>query len=205
MAKLTMIGMYSYAESIGVDLFDGLELPVELEKEVLVNNILLKCGDFEILYPNLEFLHPAITLWCKKWKRTIFKWNDALSITYNPLENYDRIEEYTDVFKNVGKGTIKGDNTINSNNSVTNKVSAYDSTELTEHDNTSNVGLNSSLSNTIDDRTDEGETKHNARLHGNIGVTTSQQMLESELNIAKWNVYDKITDLFLSEFIIPIY
>lgn len=46
---------------------------------------------------------------------------------------------------------------------------------------------------------------HTARLYGNIGVTTSQQMLESELDIAKWNLYEHITDLFIEEFTIPVY
>lgn len=53
--------------------------------------------------------------------------------------------------------------------------------------------------------TDNGKTVHDGRIHGNIGVTTSQQMLEAELQIAEWNLYEHITDLFLSEFVIPIY
>jgi len=43
------------------------------------------------------------------------------------------------------------------------------------------------------------------RAHGNIGVTTSQQMLQSELDIVAWNIYEHITDLFLQEFVIPVY
>ena len=44
-----------------------------------------------------------------------------------------------------------------------------------------------------------------ARLYGNIGVTTSQQMLQSELDVARWNVYEQIADLFVDEFCIMIY
>ena len=43
------------------------------------------------------------------------------------------------------------------------------------------------------------------RAHGNIGVTTSQQMLESEIEIARFNLYDEISNLFLSEFCIYTY
>lgn len=46
---------------------------------------------------------------------------------------------------------------------------------------------------------------HKARLFGNIGVTTSQQMLQSELDIARWNLYEHIADLFASEFCIMVY
>ena len=42
-------------------------------------------------------------------------------------------------------------------------------------------------------------------LSGNIGVTTSQQMLQSELDIARWNLYEHIADLFCSEFCIMVY
>lgn len=43
------------------------------------------------------------------------------------------------------------------------------------------------------------------RAFGNIGVTTSQQMLQSELDIDAWNIYEHITDLFLDEFCVLLY
>ena len=52
---------------------------------------------------------------------------------------------------------------------------------------------------------DSFENKHNGRMYGNIGVTTSQQMLQSELDIATWNMYEHIADLFCSEFCIMVY
>lgn len=53
--------------------------------------------------------------------------------------------------------------------------------------------------------TDGYTNTHEARLYGNIGVTTSQQMLKSELDIAEWNMYEHIADLFASEFCIMVY
>ena len=41
--------------------------------------------------------------------------------------------------------------------------------------------------------------------YGNIGVTTSQQMLESELELQRFNLYQQITDLYLTEMVIPVY
>ena len=59
---------------------------------------------------------------------------------------------------------------------------------------------------TIKDETGEEETAtHNGRVHGNIGVTTSQQMLQSEIDVARFNIVQQITDLFLQEFCIMIY
>lgn len=53
--------------------------------------------------------------------------------------------------------------------------------------------------------TDAYTNIHKARLFGNIGVTTSQQMLQSELDIARWNLYEHIADLFVQEFCIMVY
>ncbi len=47
---------------------------------------------------------------------------------------------------------------------------------------------------------------HNAHLYGNIGVTTSQQMLESEINLRqKINIYDVIAEIFFKELCVYIY
>lgn len=47
--------------------------------------------------------------------------------------------------------------------------------------------------------------KHDAHLYGNIGVTTSQQMLKDQLDIVTWNLYEHISDLFIEEFCILVY
>lgn len=78
-------------------------------------------------------------------------------------------------------GNIKRDNNAN-------EVSANNGKEK---------GTASGLSNEV--------AQHEAHLYGNIGVTTSQQMLESELNIATWNLYEHISDIFIDEFCILIY
>lgn len=53
---------------------------------------------------------------------------------------------------------------------------------------------------------DDSERTTESHIHGNIGVTTSQQMLESELMIApKLNVFDYIIDSFKKRFCILVY
>lgn len=74
---------------------------------------------------------------------------------------------------------------------------------------TSNTGTSgnqySDTTNSSDSGDDSYTNTHSARLYGNIGVTTSQQMLQSELELARWNMYEHISDLFASEFCIMIY
>lgn len=201
MAKITLIGFENYLNGYNKSLFEKLALPEGIDKDTLTNNILLRAGEFETLYSNPDFLIDAISLWGKKYARTFTKWLAALNVEYNPLENYDRIEEWEEHSHNDGH--THDDSTNNGGINNENKVSAYDSDDYQPHD------ISSSLSNSeihSDTRVDaSNDNNHTGRIHGNIGVTTSQQMLQSELDIAAWNIYEHITDLFITEFCIMVY
>ena len=264
-AKITTVGFYQYMNAYNNDLFGLLNLPPGIDKDTLVNNIMLRGGEFEVVYSNPDFYKSAIGLWSNKHYRTFEKWINALNIDYNPLENYDRMEEWSDSGSRTNTGTVSDsgirkntgtqstessskDNFKESGNSTSSdEISAYNSnsfqndkknttnssnssetnttTNSTRTDNLSESNSNTrtdnlteSNSNTRTDnmsesnsntRTDNLSEKTSSnrigRAHGNIGVTTSQQMLQSELDIAKWNIYEQITDLFLSEFCIMVY
>lgn len=261
LAKLTLIGMNKYFENIDSDLFDRMTLPEGINKNTLVNNILLEGGEFETLYGDPYFMQQMIGTWSDKWARTFEKWVAALAIEYSPLENYDRMEDWDDTLKrgvrssarrdsgntrtfdNQDKRTLDTENkrtldtenkrTLDTDTTVEETVSAFDSSTYqpstktdtsndgtdtmnnTGTDTVNNTGTDTvDYSGTIKDEYGEGtsgqETEnskdtHSGRIHGNIGVTTSQQMLQSELDLAKWNLYEHITDLFMQEFCIMVY
>lgn len=224
-AKITMIGFNNYMQSINDDLFKFFNLPAGIDADVVKNNILIKGGEFEVLYSDPVFMQQSIGVWCAKWYDTFAKWYKALTIDYAPLENYDRIEEWTD--KNTGKDVHAGSGNVDttnnmdsttkddSNSTTERKVSAFDSSEYQSKDLEENKYKNrtdfesdgethtkTSDSKTIDTTSDH---IHNGRMHGNIGVMSSQTMLEQELNVRRFNLVENITDIFLREYIIPIY
>lgn len=117
---------------------------------------------------------------------------------------------------------------------TTNEITAFDSNALVTHDRSATTGQNSSsltqsgteTQNGTDTLTDDttitntesktGSFTHGEKIadsasreshiHGNIGVTTSQQMLESELAISeKLNIYDYIVQEFKRRFCILVY
>ena len=51
MSKLTMIGLYNYDQT----LFDNLTLPTGIDKDLAVETILTRSGEFEVLYSSLDF------------------------------------------------------------------------------------------------------------------------------------------------------
>ena len=187
------------------DLFKGITLPEGLAKDTLTNNILLQGGEFEVVYSDPFFLQNAISIWADREAATFERWASALAIEYAPLENYDRHEDWTDTLDSDGTSRTTGTNDTSTNGTVTTDVSAYDSNGYQPKEKVTTA-------ETIDNDTTENNTStldnegvHTGRIHGNIGVTTSQQMLESELELGYWNIYSRITDMFLKEFCIMIY
>lgn len=193
MATMTIYGLNRYVSAGGGDLWKDLTLPDGIDRETLIDNILLKSGSFEVLYPDPDFLSYMIGVWSRKHQRTFEKWVKALAIDYDPLYNYDRTEEWTD------DSTGSGSSTSKTQSGTERKTSAYNSSTYQPDNQDQMTG--DSIS------TDTGSTHgvHKGRMYGNIGVTTSQQMLQAELDIARFNLIDQITDLFLEEFVIPVY
>lgn len=231
MAKITLIGMFNYLnnQTPPADLFEGVKVPDAIDKDVLVMNILKEAGEYETLYASPTFMQGMITHFFNVHSRTFTKWADALALEYAPIENYDRYEDITiadtrsdsNTVHSEGSGSNETSSTSGStdklNSSLAHDVSAYDSNTLqpdtkdttTSTDTVSATGSTNGTQSQTDDSTStasgKSDRKHTAHIHGNIGVTTSQQMLQSELDISEWNIYSHITDLFIEELTVPVY
>ena len=280
----SLMGFERYMNRQNKSMFDDIVLPEGIDKSALVNTILVESGDFEVLYTNPEFMHLYIKNWFLRKNKTFEHWVAATNTVYNPLENYDRIEDYEDnttgsfnntssnnsnssfsnainsttegKFNNTGStnGTDTRNTTVNSdvNDSMgaqsstdERKVSAFDSSDyspkdktdtnnaaytdthttesatndsLTSANSSSDSGTNSNKTNTgasgSNETIESGNTSgsntnkntHSGRVHGNVGVTTSQQMLDAEMKLwASIDVYKSIADLFVTDFCIMIY
>lgn len=222
MERLTLIGLYNYDNDL---FFDNISLPTGIDKDLTIDAILHRGGEFEVIYPDLDFIKPSIVKWFERHYRTFDKWITALNIEYDPLNNYDRYEESADnravsgnesgSVKDKSSSATNGATTGSQNNTVTNNVSAFDSATYQAKDQQITSGTDGSTTagvtnsnNTSEDKRSHNtidQNKHTAHLYGNIGVTTSQQMLQSELDIARFNIYDQIAELFIDDFCILVY
>ena len=173
MATLSLLGLYSYNGTI----FDALTLPDGLVRDDVINSILMECAELEIMYPNPDQLRELVGIWSKGMQ---YAWSGLLKSTqfeYDPIENYNRNEEWEDSgsAQGIGKNTVAGFNSVemvDSNGNTTN--SSYSST-------------------------------HKAHLYGNIGVTTSQEMIEEERKVVRFNILDEIAQDFKRKFCVLIY
>ena len=136
---------------------------------------------------------------------------------YNPIENYNSSEtesttsENTTTSGNENTTTTTTKSTTENSGEITNKVSPYDS-ENFSNDNNSNSSNNSTVNGTdTTSISDTGNISSNGKLtrtltrKGNIGVTTTQQMIESEYELRAKNLVfeflEKVSKFILLEYI----
>lgn len=190
-AKITLLGLYTYEPT----LFDDMilpELPKSFNKDDLVNNILLEAMDYETLYPDPDMMKNVIELWSKKWYATFERWIKTMNIEYNPEYNFDKTVHWYDA------GTTKGTADVSDNAQTDNYVAPYESDQLHQESRTT-LNDNTTTNNHV-----AVDNTHDGREYGNIGVTTTQQLLQSELELAAFNIMQKITDYFIAELTIPV-
>ena len=304
-AKLTLIGMYSYRN----DIFNEMVLPSGIDADLFKQSLLMKGGEFEVLYPDPDFLKYSIKIWSSKWFRTFSEWLRGTEQRWNPIYNYDRFEEsrnenskefdskttadYSDQRKvdlddtrtadltekrtadledenikyltdkrtaDLNEKTVfdNADTTTQTDQMTTeHQVAAYDSssyspsskdivnngqskidhtgdvtnattgTDINEHsgtdtmkhtgtDTTEHTGTdimkhtgtdNTARKGTLSDNTgsEQSHDIHEAHMYGNIGVTTSAAMLKEFYDVSSWSLYDHMSDVFISELLIPVY
>ena len=212
MALMTVEGLYNYNDI----LFSEFEVPDGMDKQIAIDTICMRSRELEVLYPNLEFFAKRIGMWSRKNQYNWKKLYDTTLLEYNPIENYDRMEDWTDTDSETG--------TNSRNNNITNTINQEVVTtgSLTEQNTAFNAGLADHAKEITDNdnvTTGSGNTTENesgttkrdlthsrtGRTHGNIGVTTSQQMIQSEREVAMFNIYDIIAESFVENFCLMVY
>ena len=121
----------------------------------------------------------------------------------------------TDTDKHSGKETTTetgtdtttetGTDTTTETGTDTTTETGTDTMTHTGTDTNKETGTDTNKETGTDTTTHKGTERWNRRAYGNIGVTTSQQMLEAELTISEWSLYDHLSDVFIREFCIPVY
>lgn len=224
MSLLTVEGLYNYDNT----LFDGFNVPEGLVKQIAIDAILMRTRELEVLYPDFTYMKNRITIWSNKYQINWKKLYDTTVLEYNPIENYDRMEDWTDTDDETS--TSARDNTRNTTNTVkitsTNEI--MNSVNVTDQNTSFNAGLadhakqitdgdtteNGSITNTETGKDTENENVNGGRTgrhtrtgraHGNIGVTTSQQMIQSERDLVVFNLYDVIAESFVENFCLMVY
>lgn len=151
-----------------------------------------------------------IALYGKSHKYEYDKLVDTLSLEYNPIENYSMTEKGKDTrtpnITQTNKGT--NTNTVEVDTAITTGKTTFDKSDNFINDTRStNKGTNTDTQGIDTTVTTAGneKTEHELTRSGNIGVTTSQQMIESERKLAMFSVVDLFVKAIADIILIGVY
>lgn len=199
-------------------LLDGVVVPAGINVEFLKSEIMLQCGLLTPLYSEPEVMQAAIAQWFNARSWTFEHLVNIIRAEYSPIENYDRTEDYKkeidsnrDISTTLSNSdttvrSVEGDLTTEQEVSPYNSSSYVDSQKSTVTDGQAiTTETTYGRTDTTDDDLDHNET-YNSHTHGNIGVTTNQQMIEQELALLeKFNIYKWIAKQFCADLMLLIY
>lgn len=171
-----------------------------------------------------------VPYWDRVYKASLLEYNPIENYRRNETETIedDKTEEHSGTDRNTagGSDTTTGNSTVTDQESGTdtntNKITGFDSNSLVTHDSSDTLyghlntnTANGSNTNTYG-RTDSyqhgekiehtGGSERSLLAYGNIGVTTSQEMLTQEMDIAKIvQVVPIIIESFKNRFCLMVY
>lgn len=213
---------------------NSITIPAPLDPEMVRSSIVMRCGLLEPAYSEPSIMHQLTNLWFHTNAWNFQHLVNIILAEYSPIENTDRYSDHSTISSGTGSravvlskdneethsGTDRRDIDRSGTDSTENTVSAYNASnyqadhkeDLTHGESVSDDLEHGHIINTAGhDRTEatdnssdsENYTEHT---HGNIGVTTNQEMINQELELLqKFNVYDWIAAKYERDLCLQIY
>ena len=198
--------MYTADNSI----FDHFAVPPEIDRQLVIDNLLMETAELEILYPSPSFLKLAIQRWSAKELPIWQELYDTTTYVYNPIHNYDRTEDGWDERVpdlTYGKGTTDTSDTRGLDTTMASQRAFNDGSGLVDVD--KQIFDHGSGVTTVhtgaDTETGSDKTTHHMEISGNIGVMSTQEMIQKQRDVVQFNVIDEIIRSFKERFCLLIY
>lgn len=197
-----------------LEIFQEAALDVRIDRNALALTILQECGAQTPRYMDTQFFETMAVNFFKIKEREIKRDLDALNTAYNPLETYaidhDGDKTLTDTYGDTRTRTDDLTQTVvDGDVTTTHKVSAdnEDGVQLRSQDVTSTEddSITHTGTQTHDHTgTNEHVTSYNDHEHGRKN-TPAQDLLLSELEANKLNIYEVLALDFASNLMIAVY
>lgn len=204
-SRLTILGLYKWDTT----LFDLLNLPGDLDKDALVSLLVTRCATLEILYPNPEVMKNLIGLWSIQSQYTWNKLYNSMLLDYDPIANYDRTETHELSSRASGESRDSGEDKTENEGNTNFQVAGFNTTSgsptLADKEKDSSESTTTTTYGRKNNNTYDKNDFETIIAKGNIGVTSSQELLEQERKIAMFNIYDEIITDFKKRFCILVY
>lgn len=182
MANLSILGLYTWDKTI----FDNMVLPSEIDKDILIDNILMDYAELEVLYPDSDFMKNAIGSWSKARLHAWTKMSRVLYEDYDPFINIMRDEVRT----------ITQERDLQGNGSGTNSVAAWNETDYTNRNKTDSENF----------ETGTITTTEKFHVEGDSAITDAQDVALKEIDMRReYDMYEIIKNDFKRRFLIMVY
>lgn len=186
-------------------LWDGFRVPGDVDRGTVIDTILLETSEMSCLYADSDAMQFAIKNWTDKnysvWEEL---WK-TLQYEYNPIHNYDREGHWKD--KNTERHVetpnitttddyernLTTDSTTNTSVAAYNNGLADSTREVLNGNDGGNSNNTNKRSGTIKNDADD-ILQHDEHVFGNIGVTSTQQLIEAQRRVVQFNLIDYIVN-----------
>lgn len=197
MTLLSVMGLYQFDDT----LFDVMTVPDGVDHDAVVAAILTECAELEIMLPDPDVFKTSLEYWSRAQLPIWTKLYNTTNLEYNPIWNKDGTITET---RNLGRTDNETRNLANSaETSATGQVSAYNSSTFQNADRQTMNGSGTDTGTINRTGSDTGTVTR--RETGNIGVTTTQQMIREERDISTFNIYDYIVNAFKYMYCLGVY
>ena len=183
---LTLTQLYDLATSENINLFEGLTLPTgsPLNRDIVINSILMRCG---LNYPNFadpNVMKSAITIWSAKNQYTFEHVAKIYEADYSPIENYDRYEDMSTnrdrtMDDDTTSNSTKTEVIINNNNVINDLTESHSGKDSTVDENKTSAYDDS---NYQPDNKSTSDLTHGEKITNTGSVNTNGNIDKSDTN-----------------------
>lgn len=203
-STVSILGVYDYDNTV----LDEFALPANVSRETFLMELFRNCAELELLYSDPDVLRPMLKYWSANRLPIWEELEKTLHYEYNPIENYDRREDWSDDSVSEASGNSNTKNSIATNHTTTNKIAAFNAPaddQLRTRDTTNNIASDKSTSSGDSTTNTSAGSNHTGRIHGNIGVTTTQAMIKEQRDVVQFSVIEYIVNDFKRNFCLMVY
>lgn len=195
---LSIAGLYKFNEH----LFDDMYIPESLDRDTVVASIIMETEGLEALYVDVPFMMDAIKYWSITMRHKWDKLVASMNFEYNPIWNKDGVRIHTE---EENKSSERDETVADSTASTSNNFGAGFNTTSGLTNRERDTVQNSGQVKTDDDLKESTKRESKDVEQGNIGVTSTQQLIKEEREIADINIYSIIAKDFKHKFCIQVY
>ena len=195
---LSIAGLYKFNEH----LFDDMYIPDNLDRDTVVASIIMETEGLEALYVDVPFMMSAIKYWSITMRHKWDKLVASMNFEYNPIWNKDGVRIHTET---EDKSSERDETVADSTASTSNNFGAGFNTTSGLTNRERDTVQNSGQVKTDDDLKESTKRESKDVEQGNIGVTSTQQLIKEEREVADINIYSIIAKDFKHKFCIQVY